>query len=161
MKPVYYHSIPFHLYIRFFSPCVTIFIFIHLFSTKDLNFVQSGEWQVNGIAVTQLMQSFPCCRDEFSAVAYTVTLSRFPQFYFLYIFFPIVSQFFLFLMVFIHSNIKSVYCITFLNDYRYRLALYPLFALYPRFVCESVTLYSFFPWVPNTHKRCLFQSFLE
>ena len=72
----------------------------------DRNFVQSGEWNINSIKVESLRQQFPCCRDEFAAVAYTLELSRFPLFYFLYIFFPILSQFFLFLMVFILFNFK-------------------------------------------------------
>ncbi|XP_066936536.1 neuronal acetylcholine receptor subunit alpha-4-like [Clytia hemisphaerica] len=66
----------------------------------DRNFVQSGEWDVKDINIKSVEQKFPCCRDNFSALSYTVALSRFPQFYFLYMFFPIFSQFFLFLMVF-------------------------------------------------------------
>lgn len=46
------------------------------------------------------MIPFDCCTESFSTITYVIHLRRYPLFYFIYIFLPLISQLVLFLIIF-------------------------------------------------------------
>ncbi|XP_066915801.1 neuronal acetylcholine receptor subunit alpha-6-like [Clytia hemisphaerica] len=62
--------------------------------------VKSGEWEIEDIEMSSGTVKYSCCPDPFSVIKYRFSLRRMALYYFLYIILPLVSQVFLFLMVF-------------------------------------------------------------
>ena len=76
--------------------CIRIFFF---FSSEQFS-VKSGEWEIEDIEMSSGEVQYSCCPDPFSVIKYRFSLRRMALYYFLYIILPLVSQVFLFLMVF-------------------------------------------------------------
>jgi len=62
--------------------------------------VKSGEWEIEDIDMTSDLVKYSCCPGSFSTIKYKFSLRRMALYYFLYIILPLMSQVFLFLMIF-------------------------------------------------------------
>ena len=62
--------------------------------------MKSGEWEIEDIDMTSDLVKYSCCPGSFSTIKYKFSLRRMALYYFLYIILPLMSQVFLFLMVF-------------------------------------------------------------
>ncbi|XP_066911644.1 neuronal acetylcholine receptor subunit alpha-7-like [Clytia hemisphaerica] len=67
--------------------------------------IPSGEWSLEGVAFFEEEKTFDCCKQTFSVVTFQVFLKRYPNFYYIYVFLPFISQMILFLLIFhIHPD---------------------------------------------------------
>ena len=67
--------------------------------------VPNGEWQMQEIKFFEEDTPFECCRQPFSTITFQIRLTRYPDFYNLYVFLPFISQLVLFLLIFnIHPD---------------------------------------------------------
>lgn len=62
--------------------------------------IQSGEWLIDDFKSYILDLKYVCCPDPFSVIVYEIHVKRMSLYYFLYIILPLISQVFLFLMIF-------------------------------------------------------------
>ena len=62
--------------------------------------VKSGEWKIVGVTSSEADIKFPCCNEPYSTITYEIDFERMSLYYFLYIILPLVSQVFLFLLIF-------------------------------------------------------------
>lgn len=72
----------------------SILLFVGEFSVK------SGEWKIVGVTSSEADIKFPCCNEPYSTITYEIDFERMSLYYFLYIILPLVSQVFLFLLIF-------------------------------------------------------------
>jgi len=67
--------------------------------------IPSGEWSMEGIKFFEEEKTFECCKNPFSVITLQVFMKRYPDFYYLYVFLPFISQIILFLLIFhIHPD---------------------------------------------------------
>lgn len=62
--------------------------------------MKSGEWEIEDIEFSSGEVKYSCCPNSFSVIHYKFSLRRMALYYFLYIILPLMSQVFLFLMIF-------------------------------------------------------------
>jgi len=62
--------------------------------------IKSGEWEIVSVRSWEFDVKYPCCPDSYSTITYEVDFERMSLYYFLYIILPLVSQVFLFLLIF-------------------------------------------------------------
>lgn len=70
-----------------------------IFLTEQFS-VKSGEWEIEDIEFSSGEVKYSCCPNSFSVIHYKFSLRRMALYYFLYIILPLMSQVFLFLMIF-------------------------------------------------------------
>ncbi|XP_066916154.1 acetylcholine receptor subunit alpha-like 1 isoform X1 [Clytia hemisphaerica] len=67
--------------------------------------IPNGEWDIEKVEFFEEEKSFDCCQQPFSVVTLQVSMVRYPDFYYLYVFLPFISQLILFLLIFhIHPD---------------------------------------------------------
>ena len=92
----------FHFKLFKFYHCFIIIILSYISRSRiHTGFhVPNGEWEINTIKFFEEDTYFECCKRPFSTITFQIKLSRYPDFYNLYVFLPFISQLALFLLIF-------------------------------------------------------------